>query len=450
MSENRNPEQIEQEKITTNGRLPKEENIVVSSENELSELVQTELPIESIGNKDKDTNRPKYQKKQYKKGAGKVEGTKSNEKTISKGNMLEYRMKRLVFHMGYFAKIGIDIRTSYDDSSDVITDLDVYGLYVHKDFTSKSLWVDCKSGGVEVHKRISWIKGVMTQADVNDVIFVAGGARTTVKQYARKSGIQILDLSIIENLEEHYGIASDNWKGSWNPQTQFNKINNLARISLPTNEPFKKIAKFISSDYWINDNYSQAKKTITALRELVIAHEVSATEEQSEVIRWGIYELVGLLLLSLLDIAREVYYFSDKEKRETVLEGLSSSEIPNRIRNEMFDTALKYAYRMVRNQYPDLKMPERIPSINLGPPKYFESFYDFIHRITNNPFNYFDSLRFIDYVLMEFDLQTQELNDGELHQMFNNYDDVVLGAKTLLNFVCHIANVPRTFFQLVK
>ncbi|KWX81008.1 hypothetical protein AMQ83_35160, partial [Paenibacillus riograndensis] len=153
----------------------------------------------------------KQSSKNYSKG-GEVP---SKNKIVDKGNTLEYRMKRLLFSMGYYSKIGIELLTNNEESGDKITDLDVYGLYVHRDFTSKSTWVDCKSGNVEIHKRISWIKGIMGEFQINDTIFVAGGARTSVKQYARKSGIQILDLKIIEKLESDFNVKKEEWKGSW-------------------------------------------------------------------------------------------------------------------------------------------------------------------------------------------------------------------------------------------
>lgn len=369
--------------------------------------------------------------------------------TIANGYKLEYRMKRLLFYMGYFPKIGIDILTSSDENADKITDLDVYGIYVHKDFTSKTTWVDCKSGGVEIHKRISWIKGIMGEIHINDMIFVAGGARTSVKQYARKAGIQILDLNIIEKLEKDYGVDKDDWRGSWNPNVQYNKINDLSKLNIHNGQIFKKIARFISSDYWVLDNYTKSKRAITALRELSSAAETPINREHQDVIKWGIYELVCLFLLSLLNISKELYYFSDNEKKETIHDGLTSSDIPNKRRAEMFDTAFKVAYGLVKNQYPDIVLPQKMPYFNLTPPSYFEAYHDLILRITNNPLNYYDLLRFLDFVLMEYDLQSKEINSDELKKIFQNYSDLLLGAKTLLNFVCQITNVPRTYFKIL-
>lgn len=159
---------------------------------------------------------------------------KNSKKPIASGNLLEYRIKRLFFAMSYYPKVGILIKTTQDEFADTITDLDVFGTYIHKDFTSKTIWADCKSGHARPLERISWIKGVMSTININDVIFVKGGVRSSTKQYTRKSGIQILDLQIIDKLEADYGIRHNDWRGSWNPDTQHDKIVVFQKIEVPS------------------------------------------------------------------------------------------------------------------------------------------------------------------------------------------------------------------------
>lgn len=397
--------------------------------------------------------------KQLKSTAGKKVSTgKSQTKKIietesktnvSAGTSLEYRLKRLIYYMGYFPKVGIIMKTSQDETAVTITDLDVLGIYMHKDFTSKSIWVDCKSGRAKVHERISWIKGIMNTVQINDAIFVKGGVRTEVKQYARKYGIQILDLKIIEKLENTYNVAKEDWSGSWNPHTQHNQINSLSKMAVPTNEIYRKIANFISSDYWILDNYSRIKKIVTAIRELSSVLNMPIAEEQIKTTKWAINELVSLFLLTTFNICKELYYFSDSEKSETIYEALSAGDITIKKRKEIFDAAFRVAYSMVKSQIPEFTPPAKMPPINLNPPRYTEAFSDLVLRITSNPLDYYDLLRFIDYVLMEFDLQSQRIDHEKLKKMFTNYDDLIKGAKTYLHFICQVTGVPRSYFQLI-
>ena len=375
---------------------------------------------------------------------------KNSKKQVASGSLLEYRIKRLLFAMGYYPKVGILIKTMQDELADTITDLDVLGTYIHKDFTSKTIWADCKSGQARPLERISWIKGVMSTIDINDVIFVKGGVRSSTKQYARKLGINVLDLQIIEKLEADYGIKHNDWRGSWNPDMQHNKLIIFQKIEVPSRELFKKIANFISCDYWAYDNYTRIKKTITAIRQLTQITDLSFNQEQSAAIRWAIYELVNLFVLALLNICKELYYFPDEEKKTTVHDGLISSEISIKKREEIVEAVFKTAYSIVLKQLPDFKPPEQTPKFNLNPPNYFEPIYDLILRITNNPIAYYDILRFLDFVLMEYDLQSKKIDESELSKIFNNYSEIILGAKTILHFLCQITGIHRSNFQLIN
>lgn len=406
---------------------------------------QLELSIET---RTMDTNRTK---KNYENTYNKKkENDKVKKHVIPSGTLLEYRVKRLIFNLGYYPIVGIDLKTSYDETAEKITDLDVYGIYIHKDFTIKTVWADCKSGGVKIHDRLSWIKGIMGSIQINDAILVAGGVRTSVKQYAGKFGIQILDLNVIQKLENDYGIAADDWRGSWNPDTQYRKIIELSRLSIPTNDIYKRISKFISSDYWVMDNYSKCKKTLTALRELASMDSIPMSIEQIKSVKWAIFELIGMFSLAALSISKDIYYFTDREKKEIIEDGLSSGDIPNKKRAELIDAAFRVAYSSLKSQIPDFQVPIKMPKISLSQPSYSNDFCDLMLRITNKPIYFFDILRFIDFTLMEYDLNDKNYDEEVLRKMFNNYDNVLVGTKTILHFICHTTNIQKTLFSMLR
>ncbi|MBS4842566.1 hypothetical protein [Clostridium sp.] len=451
----RKSELSNEDKIINQQKPSEKKSLNTDNEKETNDThKQLEMPIEekSTDKKvwDKNSKKVAENKSNYVSSYNKGKSNSVMYNSISPGTLLEYRIKRLVFNLGYYPRMGIDLKTSYDDKAEKITDLDVYGIYIHKDFTMKTIWADCKSGGVKIHDRLSWIKGVKGSIQINDVILVAGGVRTSVKQYARKFEIQILDLKVIQKLEDDYGIDSNDWRGSWNPDTQNNKVVKLSRINIPTNDIYKRISKFISSDYWVMDNYSKCKKAITALRELSALDSIPMSADEMKSVKWGIFELVGMFLLAILNISKEVYYFTDGEKMEIINEGLSSGDIPNQKRAELIDAAFRVAYSSLKSQIADFQIPAKMPTISLNPPNYASAFCDLILRITNKPIYFFDILRFIDFTLMEYDLNDKPYDEEALRKIFNNYDNVIIGSKTLLHFICHTANIPRTLFSLLK
>ncbi|MFO1443293.1 hypothetical protein KDN24_08720 [Bacillus sp. Bva_UNVM-123] len=373
----------------------------------------------------------------------------NDKPTISSGDLLEYRMKRLLYHMGYFTKTGVLLKTSNDDSADPITDLDVFGIYIHRDFSKKTLWVDCKSGQARPHDRLTWIHGIQSTLNADDVIFVKNDVRFATKQYARKTGVQILDIRLIDKLESDFGVKYSDWRGSWDYNILKDKKTAFSRISIPNNESFKKITSFITSNYWNLDNFTKVKKSITALRDLSSYVSLPLEESQLSAIRWAIYELVCLLTLATLDISKEVYYFSEEERRETITEGLISSEIPIKKRNEILNASFKIAFSLVKQQVPDFNIPTKKQTINLTPPSYHEAFLDMISRITKNPHAYYDILRYFDFVLYEYDLKDKEINEKELGQYFNDIKSITISAKTLLHFIHQITGIPKQVFSLL-
>lgn len=397
----------------------------------------------------KGSKRTELEKNNGNKKNGGVNVT-SQGKKIPKGDMLEYRIKRLLFHMGYFPKTNIFIKSSTDDSADPITDLDVYGISVLNNFSTKTLWADCKSGNVRVHERISWIKGVKEEVHIDEVLFVAPNVRTVVKQYAVNSNIRILDVNLIEKLEGNYNIAFDDWKGSWNPYEHLGYLNKLANINVPTSGLYKRIAKFISTDFWVLDCYSQLKKTITGIKELYMGYSVHTEPEVKKILKMAIYELITLLTLAVLTIVKETFYFKDEEKKEIIFNALSSGDIPNKKRKEIFDAAFKVAFSMIKRNKPDFEIPTEMPVINITPPNYAPVLFDLILRISKYPTQYSDLLRFIDLILMEYDLLSKPLDKEYLDKTFKNNDELIVGVKTILHFVCEITDIPRSFFMLLE
>ncbi|WP_153465080.1 hypothetical protein [Sediminibacillus terrae] len=372
------------------------------------------------------------------------------QKGFNKGDYLEYRAKRLLFHMGYYTTQGVIVKSSLKDAYDVVTDLDVYGVYIHKDFRKKSVWLDCKSGFTKPLERISWIKGVKQEVDADDAIFITKRIRDTVKTFARDSSIQIFDRDMLSQIEESYGIGEDDWKGSWNPDTMNNKIKTFSQLNSPDNKHFKDIANFISSDYWAIDYYSQVKKVITALKTINNETPPSLREEDSKAFMWSIYKLIILFTLSLLNISRELYFFSEEERNTQLLDGLLSSDIPLKRRNEILKASYSLAYELVRDKFPDTKFSFDKDMINIAPPSYFEALKDLLSRVIKNPFTYYDILRSMDFLLMEYDLNQKGYNEKEILNYCSKFEENKVGLKSIFHFINQVTGIPKDYFQIIS
>ena len=370
----------------------------------------------------------------------------SKEKVLSKGSLLEYRIQRLFFAMGYYTKTGIIVKSGQDAVADVITDLDVYGIYIHRNFTSKRIWADCKSGKAKPLERISWIKGIRSTIRIDDIIFVKSGVRTNTKQFAHRSGIMVLDESIISKLESDYEVDADDWSGPWNPRTQENMLAMLKAIDKTTRGICSRSSDFIASTYWSLGEYARLKKCITAIRELGDLLQLFQGKREYFILKWAIYQLVPMFTLATLNICRELYFLTDSEKASIISDNLISSEIPISKRTDIVNATYKIAQGIIQQQYPGAHIPSLDLSLSLKPPIYFEKFYDLIFRITKNPNQYYDVLRLLDYCLQEYCLCNTKFDESILDRRIPNYRNAYIGEKTLLHFIADVCNIPQEFF----
>lgn len=384
--------------------------------------------------------------------AEKKETTQVDNKQIrNKGELLEYQIKRLFFFMGYFCKNNIIIQTSTDEPYDIVTDLDVYGIYIHTDFSKKNIWADCKSGAAQEINRIAWLIGIKQMLDVDDILFVKKGTKLSTKLYANCNDIQIVDLRIINDMEKRYGIKGDDWRGSWNPVVQNQNIVVFKNISTPDNTICKRIYKFITMYYWtIEDNFTKCKKTITALRDLATLSDIPIRVDEQRAVRWAIYQLTNMLMLPILQICRQIQYLPDKDRVDIIVNGLiygsnSKSKIDDilRITNNI---AKKTLYKYCGDEKKIIDLPE----IKLNEPDYTEAFIDMLFRIIERPICYFDILRFLDFSFFQYDLCGEQYNIEELSTIFNNVPELIQSTKTFLHFVCYITNMPQKIFILLS
>lgn len=374
-----------------------------------------------------------------------------NQKEIrSKGTLLEYRIKRLLFHMGYYVQTNVIVKTSTQLPNDNITDLDVYGHLFLPDFSYSVKWVDCKSGNANILQHIGWINGIKSQINANEVVFIKQGVRKNVKEYARTLGIKIFDLSCLEQLENHYHIAANDWCGSYDIETQAEKLVEFSRIATADINSYKNIANFMSSTYWGLDSYSRVKKCITGIKQLASAVTLPLEAKQNQAIKWAIYNLVSLFFLATLEICGDLYYFSDEDKVSAMAEGLVSGTIPISKRQEIADISHRIAAEMIKQYIPEFNV-STLSKVNPNvPPAYYEAYCNLVKRMTQNPTSWTKGLRVLDFYLMEFDLKSKPVPVDFFSKFSLAPDDMEVSLKTILHFINKVTGAPKDLFSLIS
>lgn len=371
------------------------------------------------------------------------------EKNFNKGEILEYRIKRLLFHMGYYAQTNVILKTSQELPNDIITDLDVYGYIFTSDFSKSITWVDCKSGNANVLKHIGWINGIKSQFNIDNTIFIKQGVRKNIKEYSRSLGIKVFDLSMLDTLEKNYGIEKNDWSGSYDITMQNKQLRNFTNIKTPDTSMYKNIANFMTSTYWSLDHFSRVKKSITGLKQLSKSISLPLREDEIISIKWAIYNLTSLFLLATIEICGDMYYFSDNDKRLLISEGLVSGTIPPAKRQELADMSHRVAVETIKQYIPDFN-DSTLKKINPNlPPNYYEAYCDLIIRMTKDPLNWTKSLHVMDYFLMEYDLKKQVLPDGLFDKYVLDSDGMSHCIKTVFHFLIKTTFIPKELFSLL-
>lgn len=130
-----------------------------------------------------------------------------------------------------------------------------------------------------------------------------------------------------------------------------------------------------------------------------------------------------------------------------IIEGLTFGNMSKKRMDDILKVTNHLANKIIENSCKESNI--LMPEIQLNPPEYTEALLDFIFRVVGNPKSYFDILRFIDFCLMQYDLNNQEYNYKELEKIFPDYKNQIAAEKTVLHFVCHVAKIPKEIFVLL-
>jgi len=260
-----------------------------------------------------------------------------------------------------------------------------------------------------------------------------------------------VDLGIISDMEKRFNVKCNDWRNPWNPSIHSQNINIFKSISTPNNTIYKRIYKFVNTHYWaIDDNYTRCKKTITALRDLAILVELPLQATEINAIKWVIYQLCGMLMLAMLQICGQVQYFPDKDKEELINRGLLYGRNSKSKIDDILKVTNNIAKKTLLNYCVDENMIIDLPEIRLSKPEYTEAFINFIFRVVEQPLAYHDILRFLDFTLFQYDINSAEYNLDELNEIFTNTSELLKSEKVLLHFICYVANIPKDVFILLR
>jgi hypothetical protein len=254
------------------------------------------------------------------------------------GDELEYRIARLQIFMGYFVRRGCPIYTI--GMLNQATDLDVLAIRYVEPFRRQMLVTECKGGGDGPLDRIFWLSGVKTFVKADEAILVRRGTKWDIKDFAKKSGVNILDLHRIDELERTYKIGENDWPSISDRQFISSRVDQWNE-QLKGNPNWWEFYATLSTETTYDEPFAAVNYLLSQLR--LMTRSVKRSREGG-LERQLISDAISQLCVFLVRICEESFDLSSDERRGFVEKGWRYGNLDPKLAERV----LKSAYNLTR------------------------------------------------------------------------------------------------------
>jgi hypothetical protein len=310
------------------------------------------------------------------------------------GEDLEYRIARLYLFMGYFVRRGCPIYTVA--ALDRATDLDMLAVRYIEPFKPQTIIAECKSGENAPLDRIFWLSGVKTFTKADEALLIRKSTKWNIKDFAKESGVRVLDLRRLSELEASFGISEGDWP-EVSDRDFYAKELPLWNDQMKENSRYWELLITLTSEVRWDEPFAGANYLLSQLR---LLSKSFPTPPQESFFRFLFSECIAQLSLFILRIVEQSFDLSEKDRegfiRKGFIYGNLNPKYAERILESSYNLARQavfhYTNRMVDIDRQVFSMPE--------PPGTTESVTLFETLVQNYP----ASLTFpqiCDYLLFE-------------------------------------------------
>lgn len=191
---------------------------------------------------------------------------------------LKLRFKRVLFQMGYYSPINVEL-SQYLGSKPgrkSLTDLDVLGLKFDPVLISHKVVCDCKSGkDVSDPNRLFWLRGVTDYFEANAAYFVRPRIGSHARAIAPKLGVRTVDETELQAIEKNLNVDSlplPIHDFDFHEQKQSLWGISVPKGTQPTSEQLelKKVYVYLSYEYWYVERHRNLLRLVAHFQN--IAH----------------------------------------------------------------------------------------------------------------------------------------------------------------------------------
>lgn len=302
----------------------------------------------------------------------------SRDKDLS----LKLRFKRVLFQMGYYSPINVQLSQYVGSGSKraALTDLDVLGLKFDPVLTPHRVVCDCKSGrDVSDPNRLFWLRGVTDYFGANVAYFLRPRIRGHARAIAPKLGVRTLDEGELQAIERNLDVDAL-------PLPIHDPVFHEARDSLwgisvpkgakptPDQLELKKVYTYLSYEYWYVEQHRNLLLLMAHFQK--IAHLLKSDRARHVLLAYAGLER---FLHCLLEMGSVVY-------------ARGVSDIPTNIRTYLYGGPLALREK---EEFFELLNKATGASESLDPP-FLRDVVELTNRIIQHPYAAAEVLRYLE------------------------------------------------------
>lgn len=375
-----------------------------------------------------------------------------SKRGIQAGTMFEYRVARLRFVQGSFARRSIGLWSPSAADRRQLAELDCLIVDFDPQLRKSIEVIECKTGSGSTREidRLLWIVGVRALVGASSVSLAKAEVSRPARELARKLGVSVLDQQSISEAEQDIGIPDDWWPGFHSPQFGEGVVKR-ARQNLNSSQDLQRAGRFLFGSYWFVDDFSRVKQ-LRRLFRLIVQNE---SRVPGGAFGLGLAEATVLFAMTAFSVGSWRGQLNEDEFRTLVAEelstGLGDPQGLRRLLRRVDDLyrdqieGIHQAYQAVAGQ----RIPMAIPSFEtqvLTPPEWTDAFADLSLRLWRRSHVATDLLRWMDLRLARIAGLEEEIN-APFPLFRNSEQELLLVASLIFTFLRRFWDVPEHVYS---
>lgn len=275
---------------------------------------------------------------------GNLSGDLPRNAKFNVGDPLEYRVARLLIHLGFFVRRGREIYTI--GGLDQATDLDVFAVRYADMFRREVQICECKSGKEGPLDRVFWIVGVKDYVGAARATIVRKSTKWNIKDFASQAGVEIIDLPRLEALERTIGIELSYWPSISN-RSFFQQYQQEWNRYLATDPVLRELYYTLAGEVRFHEPLSAISFLLHHARALTRDLEESRRAPEL-LLKFLLSDVIAHLAMFCMRVAEFTFNLSEADRNGYIKKGLTYGGLDANLTQRIFRNAERIAAESVK------------------------------------------------------------------------------------------------------